>query len=87
MPRFGAENGVESYGYAEVIDRLDIVMEFSLVRVALEKLDGKIEQLDAKLDVKLSEFRRNFICWLLVVWRSFGLLQTTLIVLLLKFLH
>ncbi|MYM40934.1 hypothetical protein [Duganella qianjiadongensis] len=71
----------------KVVGRLDVATEFSLVVNALEKLDARIEKLDAKLDVKLSEFRRDFICWVLVVWISFGLLQTSLILLLLKLLH
>ncbi|MYN46614.1 DUF1640 domain-containing protein [Pseudoduganella sp. FT93W] len=79
----------ESENMAELyLPRQESSAEFSLVRIALEKLDAKVEKLDAKVDARLAELRSELIRWVVTVAVSLGILQTALISgLLLKLLH
>lgn len=73
---------------ANYVPKQEFSAEFILVKVALEKLEAKVDWLEARMDVKLAELRSELIRWVVTVAVSLGILQTALISgLLLKLLH
>ena len=73
-------------------DKAEVSAEFCEVKIALEKLDAKVDKfataLDAKIVATAAELKSELIRWVVTVAVSVGVLQLALITgLLLKLVH
>lgn len=77
---------------ASILDRFitkqDVAQDFLSVKLALEKLESKIDQLELKIDKSAAEVKGELIRWVVTVVVSVGILQMALITgLVLKLVH